>query len=82
MTWALQDAKAKLSELVRRALSEGPQFVTVRGKPSLVVMSQAMFRSLTRRRRTPLVDLYRDSPIAGETIDLKRAHDRGRRVDL
>ena len=83
MTWALQDAKAKLSELVRRALSEGPQFVTVHGRPTLVVLSQAEFTALTKRkRRRSLVELYRDSPIAGAKLDLKRSRDTGRDVDL
>jgi antitoxin Phd len=36
-TWALQEAKAKFSELVRRAQSEGPQTVTVHGQPTVVV---------------------------------------------
>ena len=66
MTWALQDAKAKLSELVRRALAEGPQFVTVRGQPTLVVMSQAEFTALTRRkRRKPLPVLPAVSRLPG-----------------
>jgi prevent-host-death family protein len=29
--WKLEDAKARFSELVRRAHDEGPQSVTVRG---------------------------------------------------
>jgi prevent-host-death family protein len=36
-TWALQDAKAKFSELVRRAQTEGPQTVTVHGEPAVVI---------------------------------------------
>ena len=31
MAWALQDAKARFSEVVKRAQSEGPQHITVRG---------------------------------------------------
>jgi antitoxin Phd len=38
-TWKLQDAKARFSELVRRAQSEGPQRVTVHGKDTVVIMS-------------------------------------------
>ena len=30
--WSLQEAKAKFSEVVRRARTEGPQTVTVHGK--------------------------------------------------
>ena len=33
-TWQLQEAKSKFSEMVKRALSEGPQGITVRGEPS------------------------------------------------
>jgi prevent-host-death family protein len=36
-TWPLQEAKAKFSELVRRAQSEGPQTVTVHGEVAVVV---------------------------------------------
>lgn len=83
MTWALQDAKARLSEVVRRAQSEGPQVVTVRGRPTLVVMTHEEFTALKKRkRRRPLVDLYRHSPIAGEKLDLTRSRDKGRSVDL
>lgn len=38
-TWKLEDAKARFSELVRRARTEGPQRVTVRGKEAVVVIS-------------------------------------------
>ena len=83
LTWALQDAKARLSEVARRALNEGPQHVTVRGRPALVVMSEADFASLKgRRRRKPLADLFRKSPIAGQGLDLKRSRDTGRNVGL
>ena len=35
--WSLQEAKAKFSEVVRRAQDEGPQTVTVHGEPTVVV---------------------------------------------
>jgi antitoxin Phd len=37
--WKLQDAKARFSELVRRARTEGPQCVTVRGQDAVVVIA-------------------------------------------
>ena len=36
-TWPLQEAKAKFSELVRRAQTDGPQTVTVHGEPAVVI---------------------------------------------
>lgn len=37
--WKLQDAKARFSEVVRLAQSEGPQCVTVHGKDTVVILS-------------------------------------------
>lgn len=83
MTWALQDAKARLSEVVRLALSEGPQHVTVRGRPALVLLSEAEYATLLgRKRRKPLADLLRASPVAGSQLDLTRSRDTGRKVKL
>ncbi len=45
--WLLQDAKARLSELVRLVRSEGPQHVTVHGRDAVVVISAEEFRRLT-----------------------------------
>ena len=44
--WKLEDAKARFSELVRRAREEGPQRVTVRGKDAVVVISAEEMRRL------------------------------------
>src|SRR5271156_1178481 len=44
--WVLQDAKARLSELVRRARNEGPQHVTVHGRDEVVVLSAEEYRRL------------------------------------
>jgi prevent-host-death family protein len=37
--WPLQEAKAKFSELVRLVESDGPQIVTVHGRPVVQVIS-------------------------------------------
>jgi prevent-host-death family protein len=44
--WVFQDAKARLSEVVRRARSEGPQHVSVRGRDGVVVVAEVEFRRL------------------------------------
>jgi prevent-host-death family protein len=38
MSWQLQDAKQRFSELVRRTLEEGPQVVTRHGRKVVVVV--------------------------------------------
>lgn len=50
MSWQLQEAKQKFSELVRRALAEGPQTVTRRGEEVVVVVPAEEFRRLTGNR--------------------------------
>lgn len=46
MAWQLQEAKQRFSELVRRALDEGPQVVTRRGEEVIVVLAAEEFRRL------------------------------------
>ena len=65
--WRLQDAKARLSEVVRQAQTHGPQRVTLHGRDAVVVIGAAEFdrmqQPLTGRdivaalRGSPLVDV-------------------------
>ena len=50
--WMLQDAKARLSEVVRRAREVGPQLVTVHGREEAVVLSAEEYRKLKGGQRT------------------------------
>jgi prevent-host-death family protein len=45
--WQVQDAKQRLSELLRKAEAEGPQFVTRHGEEVAVVLDIARYRQLT-----------------------------------
>lgn len=44
--WQLQSAKYQFSEVVQLALNTGPQFITLRGKPAVVVISQVSYEKL------------------------------------
>ena len=79
--WQLQDAKNRLSELVRKAREEGPQVITLRCRDAVVVVSSNEFGRLSRPRGS-LVDFFRKSPLAGVNLDLDRSRDTGRRIDL
>jgi prevent-host-death family protein len=57
MRWDQQQAKAKFSEVVRRARAEGPQLVTTRGANPVVVMSAKDYLSLAEHRPTSFNDL-------------------------
>ena len=61
--WRLQDAKARFSEVVRRAGSEGPQHVTVHGRDAVVVVDADSFRRMQGERTgQQLVDALQASP--------------------
>lgn len=80
--WKLEDAKARFSEVVRRARSDGPQRVTLRGRDTVVVLSAEDFARLAPRdeRVTPFVAFMEGLGLEG--LDLTRAPDTGRDVDL
>ena len=46
MAWQVQEAKQRFSELVRRAVAEGPQVVTRHGQPAVIVLSADEYRRL------------------------------------
>lgn len=46
--WQLQDAKNRLSEVVKRARDEGPQTVTVHGQRAAVIVSAQEFDALIK----------------------------------
>lgn len=71
-SWQLQQAKAHFSEVIRRAGSEGPQSVTVRGKPAVIVVSNRDFQKLMTAPKPSFVEFMRHSPWRGIKLDLKR----------
>ena len=79
--WKLEDAKARLSEVVRRACTSGPQRVTRRGADAVVILSTDDFEALQPRRRpASLVRFLRGSCLAESP--LVREVDRGRKPPL
>lgn len=70
--WQLQSAKARFSELVRRAHEEGPQSVTLHGREKVVVLDAGEFQRLKGQRRgDDLVKAMRESP--ARNVDLAPA---------
>ena len=80
--WKLEDAKARFSELVRRARAEGPQRVTVRGKDAVVVIAVETLEKLLppEKPRQNLVDFLQGLDIGD--LDLTRGRDTGRDIAL
>lgn len=81
--WQLQDAKARFSELIKKASQEGPQHITLHGSPAAVVLSADDYERLTRRsRRKRFIEFVRNSPLADIELDLRRDRSAPRDVDL
>jgi len=79
--WQLQEAKNRLSQVVDSALHNGPQTITLRGKPAAVVVAFDEYRRLTQPR-TGLSEFFRQSPLHDIELDLNRSADLSREVEL
>lgn len=79
--WQLQQAKARLSELVRRAQTDGPQEITVHEAPAAYLVSRDDFLKLTGQGDN-LADWLLASPLAGAKLRVHRDRTPPRAVDL
>ena len=80
--WQLQEAKNRLSEVVRKAREEGPQTITLHGDDAVVVIDAEEYYKLARKPRGTLVEFFRKSPLTGVKLNISRSRDTGRSVDL
>ncbi|MEF3063169.1 type II toxin-antitoxin system Phd/YefM family antitoxin [Ralstonia solanacearum] len=81
-SWQLQAAKARFSDVVKRAADNGPQEITVHGRPVAVVISRALFDRLSGGGES-LVDFMRQSPLAGlDDVVFERERSLPREVEF
>lgn len=82
--WALQDAKARFSELVRLARAQGPQHVSVRGEPAVVVISEEEFARMTAARPSIVDHILAGAWWPDDVVDAinARPHDLGRDIEM
>ena len=82
--WALQDAKARLSELVRAAGKE-PQHITLRGEPAAVVISENEYRRLSGgadKTTKTFAEIWKSAPRIPEFELPQRKRERPRKIDF
>jgi len=79
MNWQIQQAKARFSEMVERALKDGPQTVTRHGKPVAVLVPADEYRRL-RTRGKSLKALLAAAPLSG--VEIRRSRETTRNVHL
>jgi len=81
-SWQMQEAKAQLSEVVKRAQREGPQDITLHGRSVAVLLSREAFERLAGSGQS-LVEFMRQSPLYGlDELELERDHSATREVAL
>lgn len=81
MNWQLQEAKNKLSQVVKEARSSGPQVITVHGEDAAVVLSMDEYRRLTQKKES-LAEFFMNSPLHNSGLEIERDQDFGRDIEL
>ena len=79
--WTVAEAKAKFSEVIDKANSEGPQTITRNGRKTVVVVAAEEWQRKTKRKGN-LAEFFAASPLRGSTAKVKRLKGRPRQVDL
>ena len=70
-SWGVAEAKAKFSEVLNRAQSDGPQTITRNGKTSAIVVSAEEWTRRAKRQGT-LADFFASSPLRGSGLEIER----------
>jgi prevent-host-death family protein len=79
--WTVAEAKAKFSEIIDRAISEGPQTITRRGRTAVVVVGAEEWQRKTKRTGN-LAEFFAGSPLRGSGLKVRRPKARARKIRL
>lgn len=79
--WSVAEAKARFSEVIDRALKQGPQAITKNGRPAVVVVASGEWRRRMARNST-LADFFAASPLRGAELEIERPRGGTREVEL
>jgi prevent-host-death family protein len=80
MVWQVQEAKQRFSELVQRALDQGPQVVTRRGEEVVVIVAADEYRRLSGSKPD-----FKDFLLAApdlDALDIHRPAESAPRIEL
>ncbi len=90
MSWQVQEAKQRFSEVLRAVKSGGPQIITRHGEEVAVIIDMVEYRRLTEPRRNfvehlmafPKLDMAPGEPDVFAEIEAERKQDFPRDIDL
>ena len=80
-TWSVTDAKARLGEVIDRALHDGPQTITRNGRRTAVLVSAAEWQRTAKREGTQ-ADFLAASPLKRSGLVMQRLSDAPRDVGI
>ncbi len=80
-SWTVAEAKAKFSEIIQRAMSEGPQTITRKGRTAAVVVGAEEWQRKTQRVGN-LAEFFATSPLRGSSLKVRRLKNRPRKINL
>ncbi|MGH9498084.1 MAG: type II toxin-antitoxin system Phd/YefM family antitoxin [Terriglobales bacterium] len=69
--WTVAEAKAKFSEVINQAQSDGPQTITRKGRKAAVVVAADEWERKTHRRGN-LAEFFAASPLRGSGLKIRR----------
>ncbi len=79
--WTVATAKARFSEVIDRALADGPQVITRRGHRSVVIVSAEEWERKASRRGN-LAEFFAASPLRDSDLVIERGTDSSREFEL
>lgn len=79
--WTVAEAKAKFSEVIERARSEGPQTITRNGRTAAVIVGAEEWERKTHRAGN-LAEFLAASPLRGSGLKVRRQKDGPRKLEL
>ncbi len=80
MSWQVQEAKQKLSQVIRQALEEGPQVITKHGEEIVVVVSADTYRKLSGSKNDFKAFLLSAPDLS--VLEIERSREIARTVEL
>ena len=80
--WQLQTAKAQFSDVVKRAQHEGPQEITVHGKPVAMIISHELFEQLSNNDESLRAFMLRSPFLGLDEIEFERDQGLTRAVEF
>lgn len=78
--WTVATAKAQLSEVIERALADGPQVVTRHGVETVVIVSVEEWERKSKRSGS-LAEFLASSPLRDSDVVIERSKDGPRQAD-